>query len=203
MKRARQPDAGVVDEHVGVGAMRCQRRLDSRNRVGGRDVERQHDDVDLGLRRGYRAAACSSGSARRATSITSLPAPQTGAPARSRCPPSRRSPPSSAEAAKAASAAGSGRHQRRRQTGAVFGSVLPSCFGVRAPLSRPRPARTRASGGRASQNRACRLRNRAANSWRIWRASSTAISVCRAGGRYMLMRNFGICGSRSSSTTCR
>jgi hypothetical protein len=49
MKRAGQPNPGVVDEHVRIGTVRGERRFDLCRRVGHRDIERQHADIAFGL----------------------------------------------------------------------------------------------------------------------------------------------------------
>ena len=116
VERARQTDAGVVDEHVGVGAVRGESRVDGGDRLRRGDVDRNGDGLDRELGADVGRRLLQRTATRRATSITSLPA---AANRRASSKPMPSEPPVTTtigrRPAKAASAAGSGRHQRRRQ----------------------------------------------------------------------------------------
>ena len=73
VERARKAHAGAVDQHVGVGPLRRQRRLDSGDGIWRGDVGGDGNGLDLEL--GANALGCGlERLGRRATRIRSLPA---------------------------------------------------------------------------------------------------------------------------------
>jgi hypothetical protein len=69
-ERPGEPHAGAVHQHVGIGSVLGQRRLDAGDRIGRGDIERQRGDLDLALRADARPRL-SSGSDCRAISSRS------------------------------------------------------------------------------------------------------------------------------------